>query len=132
MIFEMGIKNNILECVGETPLVRLNSIGSELECELLVKCEFLNPGGSVKDRPAIEMMKNVPGLDKMTLIEPSSGNIGIALALVAAVNKVPIHVTMPDKMSSEKVYKDRFSYFLDCRVKCTWSNCSHDSGGSWL
>lgn len=103
MIFEMGIKTNILECIGNTPLVRLNSVGSELECELIGKCEFLNPGGSVKDRPAIEMIKNVPNLDEMTLIEPSSGNMGIGLALAAAVNKVPIHIAMPDKMSPEKV-----------------------------
>jgi cysteine synthase len=104
MLLKMEIKSNILECVGNTPLVRLNKIGNELNCELLVKCEFLNPGGSVKDRPAIEMTKNALNSEKMTLIEPSSGNMGIGLAMAAAVNGVPIHITMSDKMSSEKVF----------------------------
>jgi cysteine synthase len=103
MVIRMEIKSDILECIGNTPLVRLNRIGNDLECELLVKCEFLNPGGSVKDRPALEMMKNASMTDKTTLIEPSSGNMGIGLAMVAAVNRIPIHITMADKMSSEKV-----------------------------
>uniref|UniRef100_A0A5S6R1D0 Cystathionine beta-synthase n=1 Tax=Trichuris muris TaxID=70415 RepID=A0A5S6R1D0_TRIMR len=100
---------NVLYSIGRTPLVRINNLGKEagLKCELLAKCEFFNAGGSIKDRIALRMVENGeragylhPG---MTLIEPTSGNTGIGLALVAAVKGYRCIIVMPEKMSQEKV-----------------------------
>ncbi len=100
------IFNSIVDVVGKTPVVRLNRIGSELACELYAKCEFLNPGGSVKDRTAKKMIEDAEkaGLIKpgFTLIEPTSGNTGIGLAMVAAAKGYKVIITMPEKMSREK------------------------------
>lgn len=105
-ILSAMIHNNILDCIGGTPVVRLNSVGNYLPCELYVKCEFLNPGGSVKDRIGYAMVVNAekkgvirPGY---TLIEPTSGNTGIGIALAGAVLGYKVIITMPDKMSREK------------------------------
>ncbi|KAI8089570.1 cystathionine beta-synthase [Halteromyces radiatus] len=104
------IFNTILENVGRTPLVRINKIGKEegLKCELLAKCEFFNAGGSVKDRIAVRMIQEAenagiikPGVS--TIIEPTSGNTGIGLALAAAVKGYRVIITLPEKMSQEKV-----------------------------
>lgn len=101
---------NILQRIGETPLVRINKIGKAagLECEILAKCEFFNAGGSVKDRIALRMIEDaeaegklIPGRD--TLIEPTSGNTGIGLALASAVKGYKCIIVMPEKMSLEKV-----------------------------
>lgn len=98
--------NNILEAVGKTPVVRINHIGSDLECELYGKCEFLNPGGSVKDRIAVEMIDRAEKSGQIkpgdTLIEATSGNAGIGFALAGAVKGYKIVITMPMKMSREK------------------------------
>jgi cysteine synthase len=98
--------NNILDAVGNTPCVRLNRIGKELDCELYVKCEFLNPGGSVKDRIGYKMIKAAEKEGKIkpgdTLIEATSGNAGIGLAMAAVVLGYKIVITMPEKMSREK------------------------------
>lgn len=98
--------NSIIDVIGKTPSVRLNRIGNELPCELYAKCEFLNPGGSVKDRTAKKMIEEAekaghikPGF---TLIEPTSGNTGIGLAMVAAAKGYKTIITMPEKMSREK------------------------------
>jgi cysteine synthase A len=98
--------NSIIEVIGKTPTVRLNRVGMELPCELYAKCEFLNPGGSVKDRTAKKMIEDAekaghikPGF---TLIEPTSGNTGIGLAMVAAAKGYKAIITMPEKMSREK------------------------------
>ena len=100
------IWDNILNKVGDTPVVRLDKIGSDLECNLLGKCEYFNPGGSVKDRIGKNMidMAEEEGLIKPgdTLIEPTSGNTGIGLALAAAIKGYKIIITMPEKMSKEK------------------------------
>ena len=81
--------NNILETIGRTPLVRLNRVGEGLNCTLWGKCEFMNPGGSVKDRIAYRMVLNAEKSGRIkkgdTLIEPTSGNTGIGLALAGAV-----------------------------------------------
>jgi len=101
--------NNISEVIGNTPLVRLNHIPQSygLKCEFLVKCEFLNPGGSVKDRIGQRMIEDGEkcGLIKpgYTLIEATSGNAGIGLCLVAAVKGYEMVITLPEKMSQEKV-----------------------------
>ncbi len=101
------IYNNILEVVGRTPVVRLNRVGGDVAAELYGKCEFLNPGGSVKDRIAVRMVEGLekagkirPG--KTTLIEPTSGNTGTGLSMVAAVKGYCQIITMPEKMSREK------------------------------
>ncbi len=100
------IYDNILQVVGNTPVVKLHRFGTDLEVELFAKCEFLSPGGSVKDRIAVRM---VEGLEKSgrvkpgtTLIEPTSGNTGAGLAMTAAVKGYPLIITMPEKMSQEK------------------------------
>jgi cystathionine beta-synthase/cysteine synthase A len=100
------IYENIMEVVGNTPVVRLNRIGKELPVELYAKCDFLNPGGSLKDRPAVRMVKGLEARGVIdsgtTLIEPTSGNTGIGLAMAAAVRGYRLIITMPEKMSREK------------------------------
>ncbi len=100
------ILNNILEAVGNTPLVRLNKVGKDLGCEILVKCEYLNPGGSVKDRIGRRMVEEAQAAGCIqkgdTLIEPTSGNTGIGMAMAAAVHGYRMIITMPQKMSREK------------------------------
>ena len=100
------IINNILEAIGKTPIVKLNKLGSELECNLFAKCEFFNPGGSVKDRIGYNMVLEAEKEGRIkpgdVLIEPTSGNTGIGLALAAAVKGYKMIITMPEKMSQEK------------------------------
>ncbi len=100
------ILKNILDYVGDTPIVKLNKIASELSCDLYGKCEFFNPGGSIKDRIGKQMIEHAEneGLIKPgdTLIEPTSGNTGIGMALAAAVKGYKMIITMPEKMSKEK------------------------------
>ena len=97
---------DILDAVGNTPIVKLNKIGQKLNCSLYGKCEFLNPGGSIKDRIGKHMIEQAEkdGLIKPgdTLIEPTSGNTGIGMALAAAVKGYKMIITMPEKMSKEK------------------------------
>eukprot|EP00667_Euglena_gracilis_P012175 EG_transcript_12492 len=103
------IYDNILDFVGNTPCVRVPKLAKSLglQCELIVKCEFFNPGGSVKDRIAKAMVLDAEkaGILKPgdTIVEPTSGNTGIGLALVAAVKGYKCLLTMPQKMSQEKV-----------------------------
>lgn len=98
--------HNILEAIGNTPIVRFNRVGSELSCEMYGKCEFLNPGGSVKDRIAAQMVDEAEKEGRIkpgdTLIEATSGNAGIGLALAGAVKGYKVVITMPEKMSREK------------------------------
>lgn len=98
--------NNILEAIGRTPLVRINSVSEGLECTVWAKCEFLNPGGSVKDRIGYNMVLEAEREGRIkkgdTLIEPTSGNTGIGIALAGAVKGYKVIITMPEKMSREK------------------------------
>jgi cystathionine beta-synthase len=100
------ILNSILEAIGNTPMVRLKTIGHGTGCELLAKCEFLSPGGSVKDRIGKRMVEEAERSGRIkpgdTLIEPTSGNTGIGMALAAAVKGYRMIITMPEKMSREK------------------------------
>ena len=100
------ILDSILDATGKTPLVRLARIGRDLPCELLGKCEFMNPGGSVKDRIGVRMLLDAEKSGRIkpgdTLIEPTSGNTGIGLAMAAAVRGYRVIITMPEKMSQEK------------------------------
>jgi len=102
----MKILNNILEAIGNTPIVKLNKVGSDLACNMLVKCEFFNSGGSIKDRIGYNMVTKAEEEGRIkpgdTLIEPTSGNTGIGMALAAAVKGYKMIITMPEKMSKEK------------------------------
>ncbi len=101
-----SIHDSILGAVGMTPVVRLKRIGRGLPCEVLGKCEFLNPGGSVKDRIGVRMVIEAEKSGRIkpgdTLIEPTSGNTGIGMAMAAAVRGYRMIITMPEKMSREK------------------------------
>ncbi|XP_017769210.1 PREDICTED: cystathionine beta-synthase [Nicrophorus vespilloides] len=100
---------NILHHIGNTPMVKLNKIPQSygIKCDVYAKCEFFNPGGSVKDRIAFRMVEDAEkqGLLKpgYTIIEPTSGNTGIGLALAAAIKGYRCIIVMPEKMSNEKV-----------------------------
>ena len=101
----MNIANTVLERIGGTPLVRINKLGST-NAEVVAKVEFFNPGGSVKDRIALAMIEAAEkgGLLKpgALIIEPTSGNTGVGLALVAAVRGYKLILTMPETMSIER------------------------------
>jgi cysteine synthase A len=100
------IYNNIVETVGRTPLVRLNKVTAGLEATILLKCEFFNPLGSVKDRIGMAMIEDAErrGVLKpnTVIVEPTSGNTGIALAFVAAAKGYKLILTMPETMSLER------------------------------
>lgn len=100
------ISNSILDTIGNTPLVKLNKLNSPESAQVLMKIESFNPGGSVKDRIALNMIEDAEkrGVLKkgMTIVEPTSGNTGIGLAIVAAVKGYPIVFTMPETMSIER------------------------------
>lgn len=103
------IMDTILENIGNTPLVRINKItkAEGVQCEVLAKCEFFNAGGSVKDRIGKRMVDDAEKQGRIkpgdTLIEPTSGNTGIGLALAAAIKGYKMIITLPEKMSQEKV-----------------------------
>src|ERR1700745_2451608 len=100
--------NNILEAIGRTPLVRLNRIAHGLKPKIYVKADYINPGGSVKDRIGVTMIDDAEkrGLLKPggTIIEGTSGNTGMGLALVAAVRGYKMVFTITDKQSKQKIY----------------------------
>ncbi|KYQ89635.1 cystathionine beta-synthase [Tieghemostelium lacteum] len=101
------LMNTILENIGNTPMVRVNKVSEGLKCELYAKCEFFNAGGSVKDRIGYRMIQDAEDSGRIkpgdTLIEPTSGNTGIGLALAAAIKGYKMIITLPEKMSQEKV-----------------------------
>lgn len=99
--------NNVLEAIGRTPLIKLNRIARGCKAPVYAKCDYLNPGGSVKDRIAVEMIDRAEreGLLRPggTIVEGTSGNTGMGLALLAAVRGYKVVFTMTDKQSKEKV-----------------------------
>lgn len=104
---EIEAHDDILATIGHTPLVRLNSVGGDLACTLLAKVEFFNPGGSVKDRIGPAIIENVEKSGALkpggTIVEATSGNTGVGLAIAAAVKGYRTIFVMPDKMSQEKI-----------------------------
>ena len=120
--------NNILDTVGETPVVRLNKVTKNLDCKIYAKCEFFNPGGSIKDRIGKHMLEMAEEEGRIkpgdTLIEPTSGNTGIGLALSAAVKGYKMIITMPEKMSKEKevVLKSLGAKIIRTRTEAAWDD----------
>src|SRR3954447_11302633 len=101
------VKSSILEAIGDTPLVRLERIGAGLTPELVAKVEYLNPGGSIKDRIAVALVDAAERDGKLkpggTIVEPTSGNTGVGLAIAARLRGYRMIAVMPDKMSKEKI-----------------------------
>lgn len=101
-----NVHNNILDCVGNTPLVRLNSITEGLGATVYAKVESLNPGGSIKDRIAIQIINDAEREGRIkpggTIVEGTSGNTGAGLAMVAALRGYKTTFVLPDKQSEEK------------------------------
>lgn len=102
-----GVYDNVCQLIGRTPIVRLNRIPKEGWAELLVKLESFNPGGSVKDRIGLSMIEKAEQDGKLrpggTIVEPTSGNTGIGLAMVAASRGYRVILTMPEDMSTERM-----------------------------
>lgn len=97
---------NILDLIGNTPMLKLTKLAAEDHAEVWAKLEGFNPGGSVKDRPALAMIEDAEKKGKlkkgMKIVEPTSGNTGIGLAMVAAVKGYPVILTMPESMTVER------------------------------
>src|SRR5205085_12005237 len=97
----------VREHVGATPVVRLEKLGAEVEPTLLAKLEYLNPGGSLKDRIGLPLIQAAERDGKLrpggTIVEPTSGNTGVGLAIGAAIKGYRCIFVMPDKMSQEKI-----------------------------
>lgn len=103
----MEIHENILSAIGNTPLVHLNHVTRGIEATVLAKCEFMNPGGSVKDRIGLAMVQAAEREGKLkpggTIVEATSGNTGVGLAIAAAIKGYKCIFVLPDKMSEEKI-----------------------------
>ena len=104
---KMKIANNITELIGKTPLVRLNKLTKDCQADVVLKLEFFNPLGSVKDRIGFAMIEAAEkagkiNKEKTIVLEPTSGNTGIALAFVCAVKGYKCTLTMPETMSLER------------------------------
>jgi len=121
-----------LDAIGNTPLVKLNKVTDGAECLVLAKVEYVNPGGSVKDRPAIAMLEEAErsGLLKPggTIVEPTSGNTGSGLAMAAAIRGYRCILVMPDKMAKEKI--DLLKAY-GAEVVITPTNVPNDSAESY-
>ncbi|MCL5408905.1 MAG: cysteine synthase A [Candidatus Omnitrophica bacterium] len=108
MPFSDKIAENVIELIGQTPMIRINKIAESNSAEILAKIEKFNPGGSVKDRICLSMIEDAEKQGKLkkggTIIEPTSGNTGIGLAMISAVKGYKCVLTMPETMSEERRY----------------------------
>jgi len=106
--FSNKVANNIAELIGQTPMVKLNRIVGEESAEIIAKLEYFNPGGSVKDRICLSMIEDAEKKALLkkgsTIIEPTSGNTGIGLSMIAAVKGYRCILAMPETMSLERIY----------------------------
>lgn len=104
---ELRVYDNILDTIGKTPLVRLNRVARSAACPIYAKIEFMNPGGSVKDRIGTTMIAEAEASGRLkpggTVVESTSGNTGIGLAITCAIKGYKAVFVMPDKMSQEKI-----------------------------
>lgn len=103
----MDLYDSVLDLIGRTPLLRMNRLGAGLDCPVYSKLEMLNPGGSIKDRIGIAMIEAAEASGDLapggTIVEPTSGNTGVGLAMAARLKGYHCIFTMPDKMSQEKI-----------------------------
>ena len=129
---QMQYYDNIAQCVGKTPLVKINKLSKGFEPLILAKVEFFNPGGSVKDRIALEMIEEAEREGRLkpggTIVESTSGNTGLGLAIAAAIKGYKTVFAMPDKMSQEKIHLLRA---FGAEVIVTPTAVSHDSPESY-
>jgi cystathionine beta-synthase len=128
----MRIHDSILDSIGSTPLVRLRRIAPRAKATLLAKCDFLNPGGSVKDRIGQAILEEAERSGRLgpggTIVEGTSGNTGIGLAMAAAIKGYRAILVMPDKMSREKI---AVLESLGAEVVITPTNVDHDDPRSY-
>ncbi|MGO3153782.1 MAG: pyridoxal-phosphate dependent enzyme [Galactobacter sp.] len=128
----MRYADSVLDLIGHTPLVRLNSVTEGIEATVLAKVEFVNPGGSVKDRIAVKMIKRAEESGELgpggTIVEPTSGNTGVGLALVGALRGYDTVFVTPDKVGKEK--RDVLAAY-GARVVVTPSSVAPDSPESY-
>src|SRR5690625_1700836 len=103
----MKAAQNVLEVIGNTPLVRSHSLAAHVDSDIFLKLEYVNPGSSVKDRPALQIVEDAEASGELkpgaTIVEATSGNTGMGLAMAAAVKGYKCIFVMPDKMSDEKI-----------------------------
>ena len=103
----LHVHESILQTIGKTPLVRLNRVASHVKCHLYAKVEFFNPGGSIKDRIGLNIIAEAEQSGRLepggTIVESTSGNTGVGLAIVAAIKGYKTVFVLPDKMSQEKI-----------------------------
>ena len=129
---QADIKESILDTIGETPLVRLSRIAPELRTQIVAKVELFNPGGSIKDRVAVRLIEAAERDGRLkpggTIVEPTSGNTGVGLAIAAALKGYRCIFVMPDKMSQEKISMLR-AYGAEVVICPT--NVEHDSPESY-
>src|SRR5690606_19137103 len=106
-IMQARINDNILGTMGDTPLVRLNRVARSVDAQIIAKIEFFNPGGSIKDRIGIQIIEDAEAEGRLqpggTIVESTSGNTGVGLAIAAALRGYRCIFVMPNKMSAEKV-----------------------------
>ena len=128
----MNVHSTILSAIGHTPLVRLNKLVGPNDATVYAKCEFLNPGGSIKDRMALHIIEKGEREGKLkpggVIVENTSGNTGMGVALAAAVKGYRCIFTMPDKMSAEKINRLKA---LGAQVVVTPTNVPADSPQSY-